>query len=241
MSKNKDYYVYVYSHPDTRQPFYVGKGRGGRVRAHLDFEVPERKKQEIIDELRKQGREPIIEIMQWNLSEEAAFAAEAALIQLIGLDQLANEQSGRGTSKLHADFIEYIRDKAPLRISPRKGEEMLIISANRYYRDGMSRFELYDAVRGNLHVARERVEDCRRVLVLLYGYVIDVYENPVCVKAGSEARNFKTQEEPSGYDLVASFANEILRNHYVGRKLNARFGKFRHETYEKIRLPRGRF
>ena len=97
MSKNKDYYVYVYSHPDTRQPFYVGKGRGGRVRAHLDFEVPERKKQEIIDELRKQGREPIIEIMQWNLSEEAAFAAEAALIQLIGLDQLANEQSGRGT------------------------------------------------------------------------------------------------------------------------------------------------
>ena len=24
MSKNNDYYVYVYSHPDTRQPFYVG-------------------------------------------------------------------------------------------------------------------------------------------------------------------------------------------------------------------------
>jgi hypothetical protein len=133
MSKNNDYYVYVYSHPDTRQPFYVGKGRGGRVRAHLDFEVPEREKQEIIDRLHKQGREPIIEIMQWGFSEEAAFAAEAALIQLIGLDQLTNAQSGRGTYKLHADFIEYIRDKAPLRISPRKGEEMLIICANGFY------------------------------------------------------------------------------------------------------------
>ena len=240
MSKNKDYYVYVYSHPDTRQPFYVGKGRGGRVRAHLDFEVPEREKQEIIDRLHKQGREPIVEIMQWGLSEEAAFAAEAALIQLIGLDQLTNEQSGRGTYKLHADFIEYIRDKKPLRISPRKGEEMLILSANGYYRDGMSRFELYDAVRGDIHVAKDRVENCRRILVLLNGYVIDVYENPICVDAGTEARSFKTAGEPSGYDIVASFASDVLRNHFVGRELVTTF-VFNRFTYEKIRLPRGRF
>jgi len=31
MAAKNDYYVYVYSHPDTRQPFYVGKGRGGRA------------------------------------------------------------------------------------------------------------------------------------------------------------------------------------------------------------------
>ena len=240
MSKNKDYYVYVYSHPDTRQPFYVGKGRGGRVRAHLDFEVPEREKQEIIDRLHKQGREPIIEIMQWGLSEEAAFAAEAALIQLIGLDQLTNAQRGRGTYKLHADFIEYIRDKGPLRISPHRGEEVLIICANGFYRDGMSRFELYDAVRGNLAVSKERVERCRRVLVVLNKYVLDVYENPYCVDAGEEARNFKVKGELSGYDIVARFANDILRNHFVGRRLDAKFG-FNHFTYEKIRLPRGRF
>ena len=240
MSKNKDYYVYVYSHPDTRQPFYVGKGHGGRVRTHLDFEVVEREKQEIIDRLHKQGREPIIEIMQWGLSEEAAFAAEAALIQLIGLDQLTNEQNGRGTYKLHADFIEYIRDKRPLSISLRKGEEMLIICANGFYRDGMSRFELYDAVRGNLAVSKERVERCRRVLVVLNKYVLDVYENPYCVDAGEEARNFKVKGELSGYDIVARFANDILRNHFVGRRLDAKFG-FNHFTYEKIRLPRGRF
>ena len=240
MSANKDYYVYVYSHPDTHYPFYVGKGRGNRVHKHLDFDVPERETQEIIDGLHQQGREPIIEIMQWGLSEKAAFAAEAALIQLIGLERLANKQKGRGTAKLHADFIEYIRDKKPLKISPRKGEEMLVISANGYYRNGMSRFELYDAVRGNLPVAKERVEACRRVLVLLNGFVIDVYVNSTCVKAGREARNFKTQEKPSGFDIVASFAGDVLRNHYVGRRLDASFG-FNHFTYEMIRVPHGRF
>ena len=239
MAKN-DYYVYVYSHPDTRQPFYVGKGRGGRVLAHLKFKVPELAKQAIIDGLKKQGREPIMEIVQWGLSEDAAFAAEAALIQFIGLDRLSNRQSGRGTTKLHADFIEYIRDKKPLALSVRRGEEMLIISANGYYRDGMSRFELYDAVRGNLPVSKDRVERCRRVLVVWYGYVLDVYEAPKCVEAGSQARNFKIKERPSGFDIVAKFAGERLCNRLVGRKLEAGFA-FNHFTYAKIRVPRSRY
>ena len=84
------------------------------------------------------------------------------------------------------------------------------------------------------------MESCRRVLVLLNGYVIDIYEKPVCVDAGEEARSFKTADEPSGYDIVAKFTNEILRNHFVGRRLDTTF-VFNRFTYEKIRLPRGRF
>ena len=30
------YYVYVYSDPDTKEPFYVGKGKGNRAFQHLD-------------------------------------------------------------------------------------------------------------------------------------------------------------------------------------------------------------
>ena len=32
------YYVYVYSDPDTHQPFYVGQGQGNRVFSHLKEE-----------------------------------------------------------------------------------------------------------------------------------------------------------------------------------------------------------
>ena len=47
------YYVYVYSDPDTKQPFYVGKGKGNRVFAHLSDET-EKKKVEDIQSLLKE-------------------------------------------------------------------------------------------------------------------------------------------------------------------------------------------
>lgn len=240
MAKMNDYYVYVYSNPDTRQPFYVGKGRGARALAHMDFEDAENAKQAEILALRNQGRKPIIEIVQWNLTEEQAFAAESALIQFIGLRQMTNKVCGRGVDKLHVDFLEFIRDKAPLKISPRKGREMLILSAKGFYRQGMSRFELYDAIRGNLKICKNRTESCHMVLVVYDGYVIDAYEDPRCVDAGSEARAFCSSGEPEGYDLVANFPTEHLRNRYVGRELATKFG-FGRFTYEKIRLPTSRW
>ena len=78
------------------------------------------------------------------------------------------------------------------------------------------------------------------MLVLLNGYVIDAYVNPECVEVGRQVCSFKTKDETSGFDIVASFANEILRNRFVGRELATTF-VFNRFTYEKIRLPRGRF
>lgn len=240
MAAANDYYVYVYSHPDTRQPFYVGKGRGGRALAHMDFEDAENEKQEMIASLRKQGRKPIVEIVQWGLSEDAAFFAESALIQHIGLNWMTNRQQGRGTEKLHADFIEYIRDKKPLQITARGGVKMLVLCANQFYRPGMSRFELYDAIRGNLKVNPTSVEECRYALVVYRGFVLDIYKDLQTIDAGSEARAFTSNEEPIGCDLVAQFASDIMVHRYVGRELKANFG-FGRFTYEEIKLPRGRF
>ena len=239
---SRDSYVYVYSHPDTHSPFYVGKGCGNRATKHLVYISPERDQQKIIDKLRNQGREPIIEIVRWGLSEDAAYAVEAALIQQIGLEHLANRQRGHGEPKLHADFMEYIRrDKKPLVVDPREKKETLILSAKRCYRDGMSRFELYDAVRGNLPVSEERTESCKLVLVLLKGRVIDVYEDPECIKAGREPRSFAPKEVVSGSsDLVAKFASKVTCNRYVGRRLSVNFS---HNSfaYMRIRKPQGRF
>lgn len=229
-----DYYVYVYSDPDSGRPFYVGKGRGGRVNAHLKFKKAKTEKQKLIERYIGQGRKPAMQIVQWGMSESEAFAAEAAMIQFLGLDQIANRICGRGKYKVHADFLEYIKSKKPLCSRRRGGKPVLVLSANQVYRPGMSRFELYDAVRGNLQVCPGRLDECKMVFVLVDGFVIDVYQNVGYVDAGTEARMFESEKESTGYDIVAKFCSEVMKHRYVGRELlGVSFG-FSHFAYVNV-------
>ena len=66
------YYVYVYSDPDTRRPFYVGKGKGNRVFNHMD-DQSENEKVRKINDIKARGKEPVIEILAHGLDEETAF------------------------------------------------------------------------------------------------------------------------------------------------------------------------
>ena len=87
--KNLGYYVYIYSDPDTKQPFYIGKGKGNRCFNHL-FQDNDSEKVAKIQEILKNGKEPIIEILVHGVDEETALKVEAAAIDLIGIDNLTN-------------------------------------------------------------------------------------------------------------------------------------------------------
>jgi hypothetical protein len=88
------YYVYLYIDPRTDKPFYVGKGQKDRVLAHLSARG-ESQKAQILKELAEAGLQPRIEILAHALpSEETALRIEAAVIDLFGLDNLANLVSG---------------------------------------------------------------------------------------------------------------------------------------------------
>src|SRR5437763_13973172 len=84
------HYVYLYIDPRSGEIFYVGKGQGNRALAHLS-DGGESKKAERIAAIRQEGCEPTIHVLVHGLpSEEAAFRIEAAAIDLLGVDRLAN-------------------------------------------------------------------------------------------------------------------------------------------------------
>ena len=54
---NLGYYVYMYIDPRNGKPFYIGKGCGSRVLAHLS-DQNESEKTAKIEEIKRSGNEP---------------------------------------------------------------------------------------------------------------------------------------------------------------------------------------
>lgn len=90
------YYTYQLIDPRNGKPFYVGKGKGARLRAHLK-EKGKSKKHQRIQEIKEAGLEVVCEIIKHFVSEDAAYNHEKSLIKKIGRHNLTNlTDGGRG-------------------------------------------------------------------------------------------------------------------------------------------------
>ena len=92
-------YVYVYIDPRDTKPFYIGKGKGSRLFAHLHLlaetdDGAESEKTRRIAEIRAPGQEPRIDVLCYGLSDAVARLVEAAMIDLIGRPPLTNIVAG---------------------------------------------------------------------------------------------------------------------------------------------------
>lgn len=81
------YYVYVYKHPESLQPFYVGKGHGNRAFVHLKCKPYSTKNKFLLNTIKKIKRkygEPIVEILCDDLTEVEAYKIERELVAKYG-------------------------------------------------------------------------------------------------------------------------------------------------------------
>ena len=84
------YFVYIYSHPATNVPFYVGYGKNDRHLDHLNEAIKRPipcQKEHKLNEIRKilrDGLQPIIQIIDSKLPKEQACELEIFLISEIG-------------------------------------------------------------------------------------------------------------------------------------------------------------
>lgn len=149
------FYVYALIDPRNDKVFYIGKGTGNRVFSH-EIESgkaykSEKKKLIKIQEIEEAGLEVKRLIVNWGLSEEEAFIAEATLINLLNYMpdiQLTNEVAGHHVHEsLLVEEFELQYGAVPLEVEDIK-HSILVIKINKLYRRGMSDDELYDIVRG---------------------------------------------------------------------------------------------
>lgn len=182
------FYVYALIDPRNEKVFYIGKGTGNRVFSHEiesgKSRESEKKKIQQIREIENSGYSVKRLIVNWGLSENGAFVAEAALINLLNRMpdiQLTNEVSGHHVHEsLTTEEFELQYGAVPLEKEDIK-HSILVIKINKLYRRGMSEEELYDAVRGFWAASLKSIEarKVKYVFGVYNGLIVGVYKPDV--------------------------------------------------------------
>ena len=221
-----DYYVYLLIDPETNQVFYVGKGVGNRIFAHINAAISDALPGDKLDKIRSlqaRGLEPAHIIHRHGLTEKEAFEIEAALIDFIGLSGLTNQVQGfnsddRGRMTVAEVIAKYEAPVAEIK------EPVILITINRLYRRGMSGEELYEMTRGKWAIGPRR-DKAKYAFAVYKGIIREVYEIdrwlPIRIDDKEALRKWLPVEEKDALVKLKNrwqFEGRIARHlqHYVG-------------------------
>lgn len=152
-----DYYVYGLIDPRSKQISYIGKGTKNRVFEHekesLGSPDSEKLKRKTIADIKNAGFEVEKIIINSNLTEEEAFAAE-----VLSVDEY---ERINGAAQLEEKDIRH---------------KILVIKINRLYQKGMDEKVLYDAARGVWRASKENVKTVEYVFGVYNSLIVAVYK-----------------------------------------------------------------
>jgi hypothetical protein len=206
------HYVYLYINPLDNKIFYVGKGKGNRV-LHFD-DGKNNRCAEVIDKIKKEGKEPVIEILVHGLNDDfVAKKIEAAAIDLIGIENLCNKNVGWesvdfGRMGLTELIPIYKKDKVNIE------DPVLLIRINRYYHYGMTERELYDATRGVWKIGENR-DNAKYAFAVYGGVVREVYRIREWLPAGTTFSTRGDLTDDTRWEFVGEVAEKSIRDKYL--------------------------
>jgi len=211
---------YVYTYPDPRdgKPFYIGKGQGNRLFAHLD-ETSETEKTSRISDIRMSGLEPKIDILRYGLTDAEASLIEAFAIDLIGLSLLTNRVAGhhdKSFGRIGLQEVIVMLSAKPVHVRHKAN----LITINKIYRSDMTAEELYEATRG-IGVVGPRREKAEYGMAVYQGIVREVYRIQQWHPSGTlkyQTRASKDVNTSGRWEFEGIVATDI-RDDYVGNSV----------------------
>jgi hypothetical protein len=218
------WYVYRLIDPRNGETFYVGKGKGNRVFAHVQAEIdkdePDNKLKRI-HEIHLAGLEVAHVIHRHGLDERTAFEVEAALIE--AYPGLTNAVGGAGSNDfgvMHAKEI-IARYCAPEAVFEHKA---LLISVNRE----ASERSLYEAVRYAWKLSPSKASQAEVILATVQGVIKGAFVAQEWLAATAENFPGRWSEDDGSegrFGFRGADAPEAIKHLYVGKRVPATFRK----------------
>ncbi len=216
-----DHYVYRLIDPRNGETFYVGKGQGNRVFAHVqaipaedendDNLVSDPKYQRIRD-IRGAGLEIIHVIHRHGMTRRTAFEVEAALID--AYPGLVNLQAGHGANdrgSRHADEIIKAHTLEPFELD----QSLILINIAALW----NVLDTYDATRVAWKVDRSRVGRYKLVLGHARGIVRGAYRPDKWLPATTDNFPLMDHDMEGRWGFNGKAAEETVWNRYVGKRV----------------------
>lgn len=213
-------YVYRLIDPRNGETFYVGKGKGNRVFAHIRSELHDDdlgNKLKRIRDIQLTGFEVAHVIHRHGMDEDAAFEVEAALID--AYPGLTNSVGGNGSNDygtMHVKEIinRYCAEPAEFH------HKALLINVSRSALEA----PLYEATRYAWKINKSKAEQADVILATNQGMIIGAFIAEKWLEATPD--NFPGRETIQGrFGFIGHQASPDFEKIYVGKRVPDEFRK----------------
>ena len=216
-------YVYRLIDPRNGETFYVGKGKGNRVFAHIREEQNLQgddldNKLKRIQEIRLAGFDVAHVIHRHGMDDKTAFEVEAALID--AYPGLTNTVGGAGSNEYGARHAREIVSTYRAEPANFDGIRALLISVNR----SATERSLYEATRYAWVISKSNAEQAEVILSTVQGLIKGAFVADEWLDATAE--NFPGRDPvPGRFGFKGEEAPDEIKKLYVGKRVPDEYRK----------------
>jgi hypothetical protein len=220
------FYVYFLINPETKLPFYIGKGKDNRVFNHMECaleNVTFNDKYDQIREIINSGKKLEHIIVRHGLTEKMAFEIEATLIDTFdyiktGITNIAGGQKSIEKGLMTSDEIKRLYNAEKL---IEIENNCIIININKKYKRGSGENAIYDATKETWTIDRRKLNGLNYVLSEYRGLIVEVFEVEKWYEKerGYLPNSKKFGQTKIGFGFIGKVAGEKIRNRYVNKSI----------------------